>query len=196
MLWKCSVPGPWISPKAQPAPDRRAGGGSHPHFRDDPAATWKPSRCTSRKPRTKLISSGNSIPPTAAASTFRIPIGLGIHAYFECRDTIKRSLPGLIKLSTLPPHPCPHLSPPPPVAPQPSASTHPLRIALGADHGGIELKQAIHAHLSKKGFVVSDFGAYSHESRGLPGLRRARLPSPSSPTSSISASSFARAASA
>ena len=96
------------------------------------------------------------------------PIGLGIHAYFECRDTIKRALPGIIKF--IDPASSSMSSPQPTAAaaPQSPASTHPLRIALGADHGGIELKQAIHAHLSKKGFVVSDFGAYSHESVDYP----------------------------
>jgi len=97
------------------------------------------------------------------------PIGLGIHAYFECRDTIKRALPSIIKF--IDPASSSMSSPQPAAAaaPQaPAASVHTLRIALGADHGGVELKQAIHAHLSRKGFVVSDFGAYSHESVDYP----------------------------
>jgi glycine hydroxymethyltransferase len=96
------------------------------------------------------------------------PIGLGIHAYFECRDTIKRALPGILKFVD---PASPSMSPSQPAAaaaPQATVSNHPLRIALGADHGGIELKQAIHAHLSKKGCVISDFGAYSHESVDYP----------------------------
>jgi glycine hydroxymethyltransferase len=102
------------------------------------------------------------------------PIGLGIHAYFECRDTIKRALPGILKFidpASSPmssPQPAATAAPQSATAPQSSVSHHPLRIALGADHGGIELKQAVHAHLSKKGCIVSDFGAYSHEAVDYP----------------------------
>jgi RpiB/LacA/LacB family sugar-phosphate isomerase len=91
------------------------------------------------------------------------PIGLGIHAYFECRDTIKRSIPGLLDFLA---HTKPMTSPQPTTA-TPTA-TRTLRIALGADHGGIDLKQAIHAHLTKKGYVVTDFGANSHDSVDYP----------------------------
>ena len=100
------------------------------------------------------------------------PIGLGIHAYFEARDTIKRAIPNLVKF--IDPDSSSTMSSPQPVAtvaaaaPPSAPSTHPLRIALGADHGGVELKQAVHAHLSKKGYIISDFGAYSHESVDYP----------------------------
>ena len=96
------------------------------------------------------------------------PIGLGIHAYFECRDTIKRAIPNILKFIEPAPASSSMTSPLPATAPQPSAANRTLRVALGADHGGIELKQAIHAHLSKIGFVVSDFGAHSHESVDYP----------------------------
>jgi glycine hydroxymethyltransferase len=96
------------------------------------------------------------------------PIGLGIHAYFECRDTIRRALPGILKFIDPASSSMPSPQSSAPAAPPSPVSTHPLRIALGADHGGIELKQAVHAHLSKKGYVVSDFGAYSHEAVDYP----------------------------
>ena len=96
------------------------------------------------------------------------PIGLGIHAYFECRDTIKRALPSILKFVDPASSSMSLSEPAPAAAPPTTVSNHPLRIALGADHGGIELKQAIHAHLSKKGCVISDFGAYSHESVDYP----------------------------
>ncbi len=106
------------------------------------------------------------------------PIGLGIHAYFESRDTLKNAVPSLLKFidsqnppaAASAPAAASHSSMTP--SPQSSATketaNRPLRIAIGADHGGIELKQAIHQHLSRKGFVVSDFGAYSHESVDYP----------------------------
>lgn len=39
-----------------------------------------------------------------------------------------------------------------------------LRIALGADHGGVELKEAIVAHLKAAGYEVTDFGTHGKES--------------------------------
>ncbi len=93
------------------------------------------------------------------------PIGLGVDAYLETRDTIKRSLPGLIRFldqsSVM-------TSPQPTPATAPSASTRPLRLALGADHGGFELKKTIHAHLTKKGYVVTDFGVNSADAVDYP----------------------------
>ncbi len=82
------------------------------------------------------------------------PIGLGFDAYLKCRDTIKKALPSVLQfidssMSTS--------------QPVPATSTRPLRIALGADHGGAELKKNVHTHLSKKGYIVTDFGANSAE---------------------------------
>ena len=37
-------------------------------------------------------------------------------------------------------------------------------IALGADHGGYELKEAIKKHLEEKGIEYKDFGTYTAES--------------------------------
>ena len=41
-------------------------------------------------------------------------------------------------------------------------------IAIGSDHGGYSLKQAIIAHLQKRGLEYRDFGAYSTESCDYP----------------------------
>ncbi|MDP9292474.1 MAG: ribose 5-phosphate isomerase B [Verrucomicrobiota bacterium] len=43
-----------------------------------------------------------------------------------------------------------------------------LRVALGADHGGVELKKKLHARLGAKGFSVGDFGSFSRESVDYP----------------------------
>ncbi|HSI15749.1 MAG TPA: ribose 5-phosphate isomerase B [Chthoniobacter sp.] len=93
------------------------------------------------------------------------PIGLGIHAYFECRDSLKRGIPGILRFLD---QSKPMSSPQPTPTTSSSTPTRTLRIALGADHGGFELKKAIHAHLTKKGYIVTDFGVNSTESADYP----------------------------
>lgn len=39
-----------------------------------------------------------------------------------------------------------------------------MKVALGADHGGFELKEAIKKHLTEKGYEIIDFGTDSTES--------------------------------
>ena len=41
-------------------------------------------------------------------------------------------------------------------------------IAIGCDHGGFEYKQAVIAHLEKRGFEVKDFGTYDNKSCDYP----------------------------
>ena len=41
-------------------------------------------------------------------------------------------------------------------------------IAIGSDHGGFELKQAIMAHLDKRGLEYKDFGTYDKASCDYP----------------------------
>ena len=41
-------------------------------------------------------------------------------------------------------------------------------IALGSDHGGLELKEAIKKHLSEKGIEFKDFGTYTADSVDYP----------------------------
>ena len=84
------------------------------------------------------------------------PIGLGIHAYFECRDMLKKAMPSLLKFIDSQPDMTPAPQPATPTA----ATNRPLRIALGADHGGVELKQAIHQHSVPEG--VSSFPTLAH----------------------------------
>ena len=42
------------------------------------------------------------------------------------------------------------------------------RIALGSDHGGFRMKEALKKYLSGKGYKVRDFGAYSAASSDYP----------------------------
>lgn len=43
-----------------------------------------------------------------------------------------------------------------------------MRIALGSDHGGLELKNTIIKHLEDKGFELKDFGTYTTDSCDYP----------------------------
>lgn len=43
-----------------------------------------------------------------------------------------------------------------------------MKIVLGADHGGFELKEAIHNHLKARGIEVLDLGTYSADSVNYP----------------------------
>ena len=90
------------------------------------------------------------------------PIGLGIDAYFRCRDTIKQALPSVLKFLDQPAMTPTQTSAPTTVSA--SASTRPLRMAIGSDHAGLELKQAVLAFLSKRGEIVGDFGTASKDS--------------------------------
>ena len=51
--------------------------------------------------------------------------------------------------------------------------TGPKRIALGADHGGFDLKAVIAAHLKKAGHQVEDFGTSSRDAVDYPVFARA-----------------------
>ena len=41
-------------------------------------------------------------------------------------------------------------------------------IAIGSDHAGFKLKQAVMEHLKERGIEFEDFGCYSHESTHYP----------------------------
>jgi len=51
--------------------------------------------------------------------------------------------------------------------------THSKRIAIGADHGGFDLKSVLVAHLRKGGYQVEDFGTSSREAVDYPVFARA-----------------------
>ena len=81
------------------------------------------------------------------------PIGCPYEIYVECRDQIEQGIAALLKfmeqnnfLTSTP-------------APQPK----PAKFALGADHGGFEMKEALKQHLQQRGLTVLDFGAKSKD---------------------------------
>lgn len=103
--------------------------------------------------------------PEAAEKTFLLneflsgaadvpdPIGGSLEVYQKCRDRIKAALPSILNFIN---------------QESMSNTTQPFRIALGADHGGVELKKAISEHLTRKGHTINDFGAFTTESVDYP----------------------------
>ena len=39
-----------------------------------------------------------------------------------------------------------------------------MKLAIGCDHGGFELKEAVREYLEREGIAYEDFGAYSTDS--------------------------------
>jgi len=82
------------------------------------------------------------------------PIGSSYEVYVNCRDQIKQGIASLWKFMEQ--HEI--LSAPPAVK-----TVQTTNFALGADHGGYELKEALKQHLQQRGMSVTDFGAKSKE---------------------------------
>ncbi len=99
-------------------------------------------------------------PSLAARPEVPDPIGMGIHAYIATRDHLSKALPSLIK------HINTHVMTEPTTSPSTTPQT--LRIALGADHGGVEVKRAVHDALKAKGIVVHDLGTNTKDSVDYP----------------------------
>src|SRR5205814_21620 len=74
------------------------------------------------------------------------PIGGSYEVYLNCRDQIEQGLPSLLRF----------IEQGEAVSP---AANKLATVALGADHGGFELKEALKQHLEKRGVSVADFGA-------------------------------------
>jgi RpiB/LacA/LacB family sugar-phosphate isomerase len=82
------------------------------------------------------------------------PIGSSYHVYVDCRDQIEQGIVTLLKFmeqhNVLP-------------ATHGEAITATANFALGADHGGFELKEILKAYLRERGLSVTDFGAKSKD---------------------------------
>jgi RpiB/LacA/LacB family sugar-phosphate isomerase len=92
------------------------------------------------------------------------PIGGSLETYLACRDQIEQGLVSMLKFIDQT------------AGGQPAGQPAIQSIALGADHGGFELKELLKTHLQKQGFSVSDFGTHSAEATDYPdyGLAVAR----------------------
>ncbi len=82
------------------------------------------------------------------------PIGSPYQIYTGCRDQIEQGIASVLKFMEQ------HniLQPP---AGKPASTL--ANFAIGADHGGLELKEALKAHLLQRGLTVSDFGAHTKD---------------------------------
>ena len=85
------------------------------------------------------------------------PIGGSYEIYLACRDQIKTGIDTMIEaLHSLAANP----------------ATRTCRLAVGADHGGYELKEALKQHLTGRGLAVVDLGTHSKESTDYPDYAR------------------------
>src|ERR1017187_2312994 len=82
------------------------------------------------------------------------PIGGSYEVYENCRDQIEQGIASLVKFMEQ------HEILSAPHAARAAAVTN---FALGADHGGYELKEALKQYLRQRGLSVTDFGAKSKE---------------------------------
>jgi RpiB/LacA/LacB family sugar-phosphate isomerase len=78
------------------------------------------------------------------------PIGSPFDVYVNCRKQIEQSIASILKFMEQ--HDI--LS-----APHGVKTTAATNCALGADHGGFDLKEALKQHLQQRGLTVTDFGA-------------------------------------
>jgi len=89
------------------------------------------------------------------------PIGLGPNDYIKCRDEIQHALSSILNFINQPETDVNMTDPT-------NSDPRSLRIALGADHGGVELKKKLIKHLTEKGHVTSDLGTFTEASVDYP----------------------------
>lgn len=100
----------------------------------------------------EIDASGAAVTPSAIDLARR----LGMHVQGLPHEERLRRTTGRPTRADLPPEPARPANAEP-VGPAPAAAT-PRRIAIGADHGGVELKETLAAHLRKAGHLVTDHG--------------------------------------
>lgn len=99
------------------------------------------------------------------------PFGAGRHAYQETLVQLEKMLPCVLAYieQTWKPEPSPAAPPPDPAMSTDTATPSlPRKIAIAADHGGLELKNAVVAHLKSRGYGVEDLGTHTTDSVDYP----------------------------
>jgi len=84
------------------------------------------------------------------------PIGGSYDVYLTCRDQIEQGIASLLRFIE-----------------KGAVPGGPAAVAIGADHGGFELKQALKHHLEEQGVSVVDFGAPTPEASDYPDFAHA-----------------------
>ena len=87
------------------------------------------------------------------------PIGGSYQVYLNTRDQIEMGIASLLHFMEQ--HNILH-------GPQATSAPAIANFAIGADHGGYELKETLKAHLQKRGVTFRDFGTQSKESTDYP----------------------------
>jgi RpiB/LacA/LacB family sugar-phosphate isomerase len=90
------------------------------------------------------------------------PIGGSYEVYQNCRDQIEQGIASMLRFIEQTSTPITARQAPPP-----------RTMALGADHGGYELKEWLKLQLKKHGVAVADLGAHSKESTDYPDYAQA-----------------------
>jgi RpiB/LacA/LacB family sugar-phosphate isomerase len=91
------------------------------------------------------------------------PIGAPFEIYQVCRDQIHRAIIAMLN----------HIDSDPADRGTATANPNTLPIAIGSDHAGFELKEALKAHLDRKGVAFTDLGTGSSESTDYPDYAQA-----------------------
>ena len=89
------------------------------------------------------------------------PIGGSYEVYVSCRDQIEQGIASILRFL--------HQD----EATGTLVGNKSATVAIGADHGGFDLKEALKSHLQKRGVSVADFGAPSKESTDYPDFAQA-----------------------
>jgi glycine hydroxymethyltransferase len=87
------------------------------------------------------------------------PIGGSYEVYLNCRDQIEQGIASLMRFIDHGETAAPF---------EPAANAPAVTIALGADHGGYELKEQLKEHLTRQGVSLADLGTNSDASTDYP----------------------------
>ncbi|PYJ99171.1 MAG: ribose 5-phosphate isomerase B [Verrucomicrobia bacterium] len=91
------------------------------------------------------------------------PIGGSYEIYLDCRDQIEQGIASILKF----------IDQTSGGAAAGAAPDRTVTVALGADHAGYELKEALRQHLEQRGLKVLDFGTTSMDSADYPDFAQA-----------------------
>ena len=90
------------------------------------------------------------------------PIGGSLNVYRACRDQIEQGIAGIL-----------HFVQHGPSGFGKSSAHPPVTFAIGSDHGGFDLKEALKAHLEQRGVTFVDLGTHNKESTDYPDYAQA-----------------------